>query len=103
MTTGFPLGASVRTMDAVCSFCSTRPVVAWFEGPDFLTFVSSPDEASTNEAWLCCARCLLLVEEGDRERLAQRGTPRVGGSGPDEALASARASQERFWAARLES
>jgi hypothetical protein len=87
-------------MDAGCSFCGTRPVVAWFQGPSFLTFVGAADEVTALEAWLCCARCLVLVEDGDRERIAQRGALRVGGPGPDEALESARASHELFWAAR---
>jgi hypothetical protein len=84
----------------VCSFCGTCPVVAWFEGPDFSNFVSSANEVRAEEAWLCCASCLRLVQNEDRERIAQRGTLRVGGSGPDEALASVRANHERFWAAR---
>jgi hypothetical protein len=87
-------------MDAGCSFCSTRPVVAWFEGPDFLTSVRSADGVRAEEAWLCCANCLRLVHNNDRERIVQRGTLRVGGSGPDEALAAVRTEHERFWAAR---
>jgi hypothetical protein len=89
-------------MEAGCSFCGTRPVAAWFEGPDFLTFVRSADEVRAEDAWLCCANCLRLVNNSDRERIVQRGTLRVGGSGPDEALAVVRTEHERFWAAQQE-
>jgi hypothetical protein len=77
---------SVSTMDAGCSFCGTRPVVAWFEGPDFSSFAASAEAVSAFEVWLCCGSCLRAVQAGDRERIAQRGTLRVGGSAPDEAL-----------------
>lgn len=84
----------------VCSFCGTHPVVAWFQGPSFTIPVGSADEVRAEEAWLACASCLRLVERGDRERIAARGTRRVGGSSPDEALASVRDAHERFWSAR---
>jgi hypothetical protein len=61
-------------MEPVCSFCGERPVVAWFEGPDFRTRVSSPDEVRAEEAWLACATCLRLVDANDRESLAVRGS-----------------------------
>ena len=85
-----------------CSFCGTRPVVAWFEGPSFASFVSSAEQVRAKEAWLACASCLRLVETGDRERIVQRGALRVHGSAPEEALASVRATHERFWVARSE-
>ena len=87
-------------MIPVCSFCGTQSVVAWFEGPDFTRLVDSVAEVSADEAWAVCTYCLRLVQADDRERIAQRGTLRVGGSAPDEALVSVRRSHERFWMAR---
>jgi hypothetical protein len=93
----------IVTDPAVCSFCGTHPVVAWFEGPRFVTWVAGPDEVRADEAWLTCASCLRLVERGDRARIATRGTRRVGGSSPDDALVAVRGAHERFWSARGES
>jgi hypothetical protein len=58
-----------------CSFCGEGPVVAWFEGPSFRTFVRSSAEVRAEEAWLACATCLALVEKDDREGLVSV-TPR---------------------------
>ena len=89
-------------MDPRCSFCGNQPVVAWFEGPTFMSFVRSAEDVRSDEAWLACASCLELVQAGDRERIARRGTLRVGGSAPDEVLVSVRDSHDRFWSARTE-
>jgi hypothetical protein len=59
-----------------CSFCGTRPVAAWFEGPDFRTFVRSSAEVRAKEAWLAREMCLALVEADDRHELARRGAER---------------------------
>jgi hypothetical protein len=59
-----------------CSFCGERPVVAWFEGPSFRTFVRSSVEVRAEEAWLTCQVCLGLVETNDREGLVERGLAR---------------------------
>jgi len=64
-------------MNPVCSFCGERPVVAWFEGPDFLAVVDSPDKVSSDEAWLACAVCLALVEADDRRALTSRREART--------------------------
>jgi hypothetical protein len=60
-----------------CSFCGTRPVVAWFEGPTFTTFVRRSTDVRAEEAWLACATCLSLVEADDRDALARRGAERL--------------------------
>ena len=52
-------------MFPVCSFCGSRPVVAWFEGSDFTRSVDSPDNARADEAWLACSPCLRLADVGD--------------------------------------
>ena len=54
-----------------CSFCGAPPV-AWYEGPDFVTSVPSPEEVRSEEAWLACGTCVRLVNEGDREALVLR-------------------------------
>jgi hypothetical protein len=89
----------------VCSFCGERPVVGWFEGPDFLTFVDAPEKVRADEAWLACSTCLSLIQAGDRNALVQRGLQRVRkrsqpGSDSPNIERSIRMSQERFWAAR---
>jgi hypothetical protein len=89
-----------------CSFCGERPVVAWFEGPNFTTLVRSSTEVRAEEAWLSCATCLALVERNDRDRLARRGADRPGGRSTndvadDTALRFARQHQdEMFWERR---
>jgi hypothetical protein len=55
-----------------CSFCGGVPPVAWYEGPDFVKSVPSADEVRSEEAWLACAVCVGLVNEGDREALVLR-------------------------------
>ncbi len=64
-------------MYPVCSFCGERPVVAWFESPDFRNVVDSEDKVRSGEAWLACAVCLAKVEADDREGLAQRSFARA--------------------------
>jgi hypothetical protein len=91
-------------MVPVCSFCGERPVVGWFEGPDFLRFVDAPEKVRANEAWLACSTCLSLIQAGDRDGLVQRGTQRIrkrsksGGDSPNIEPAVGR-MHERFWAA----
>jgi hypothetical protein len=81
-----------------CSFCGERPVVAWFEGPSFGTFVRSSTEVRAEEAWLACATCLALVEKDDREGLAVRGTKRPRGWASEGAEAIQREMQDKhFW------
>jgi hypothetical protein len=102
---GSPARASlvdVKTMFPVCSFCGRRPVVAWFEGPDFKRFVDAADKVRADEAWLACAPCARLVAIGDREGVARRGMRRVRGQGIDgRPFAYARAAHAPFWTARL--
>lgn len=62
----------------VCSFCGESPVAAWFEGPTFTTLVRTSTAVRAEEAWLTCARCLVLVEAQDRDALALRGVARLG-------------------------
>jgi hypothetical protein len=59
-----------------CSFCGERPVVAWFEGPSFKTFVRSSADVRAEGAWLTCQVCLGLVEANDREELVERSVER---------------------------
>lgn len=40
-----------------CSFCGESPTVAWFEAPDFRTFVDRAEKVRAEEAWLACATC----------------------------------------------
>lgn len=81
-----------------CSFCGERPVVAWFEGPSFRTFVRSSAEVRAEGAWLACATCLALVEKDDREGLAVRGTRRPRGWAGEGAEAIERRQQDKeFW------
>jgi hypothetical protein len=81
-----------------CSFCGERPVVAWFEGPSFRTFVRSSADVRTEEAWLACATCLALVETDDRAGLAVRATRRPRGRAGEGAEAIEREMQDkRFW------
>jgi hypothetical protein len=89
-----------------CSFCGERPVVAWFEGPHFATFVRSSTEVRAEEAWLSCATCLALVERDDRDGLSRRGADRLRGRSTngiddDTAVGFARRHQdELFWRPR---
>jgi hypothetical protein len=88
-------------MFGVCSFCGEGPVVAWFEAPDFKVSVSAPEQVRAEGAWLACAPCALLVDVGDRDGLARRGTNRLQpGLDSDRALAHVRRVQDRFWAVR---
>jgi len=81
-----------------CSFCGERPVVAWFEGPSFRTFVRSSAEVRAEEAWLACATCLALVKTNDREGLAVRGTRRPRGRASEGAEAIEGEMQDKhFW------
>ena len=83
-----------------CSFCGERPVVAWFEGPSFRTFVRQSTEVQAEEAWLACETCLALVENDDRDSLAHRSAKRTG-SGDQRAERMARQMQDRrFWEPR---
>lgn len=86
----------------MCSFCGERPVVAWFEGPDFKTSVASPDGVRSDEAWLACSACFQLVEAEDRDGLARRGAKRLQGRvDAERAVTSARQHQdEQFWGPR---
>lgn len=84
-----------------CSFCGERPIVAWFEGPTFRTFVRSSVEVRAEEAWLACATCLELVESDDRDGLARRDATRDARSWSDRAETIAREMQnELFWCKR---
>jgi hypothetical protein len=67
-----------------CSFCGARPVVAWFEGPSFTTFVRRSTDVRAEGAWLACATCLSLVETDDRDALARRGAQRLRSRRPTE-------------------
>jgi hypothetical protein len=81
-----------------CTFCGQGPIVAWFEGPSFGTFVRSSAEVRAEKAWLACATCLALVETDDREGLAMRGTRRPRGRASEGAEAIEREMQDkRFW------
>lgn len=51
-------------------------MVSWFQGPDFATSVASPEEVTSEEAWLVCSACAPLVDVDDRDRLARRGAYR---------------------------
>jgi hypothetical protein len=84
-----------------CSFCGERPVAAWFEGPTFKTFVRHSAEVRSDEAWLACATCLVLVESDDRESLVARGMKRFGTKASGGAEAITRETQNRrFWRQR---
>ena len=91
-----------------CSFCSDRPVVAWFEGPDLTRSVASADEVRSEEAWLACDPCQRLVEANDREALVTRALEQQGKGRPwptdaaESRRASIRSAYQRFWAARGE-
>lgn len=98
-------GASVRPVQAVCSFCGDERVLAWFQGPDFGTFVDDPDEVTAGESWLACETCLALVQGNEREELVWRGIVRIRwradlgvDSPPTEPLV--RQMHQRFWSAR---
>jgi hypothetical protein len=84
-----------------CSFCGGHPVAAWFEGPNFRTFVRRSTNVRSEEAWLACAACVLLVEADDREALVARGVRRAKDSRNGSAEAIIRQQQqERFWKRR---
>ena len=89
-------------MFLVCSFCGDRPVVAWFQGPDYLTSVGRAKDVVAEEAWLACPRCLDLVEGDDRDALVERAKRRPAAStdGPEHLHHAIRESHERFWGAR---
>lgn len=85
----------------VCSFCGRRPVAAWFEGPDFRTFVRSSAEVKATEAWLACETCLTLVGADDRDELARRGAERHRPNPNESAIQIERSLQdEDFWSRR---
>jgi hypothetical protein len=100
-------------MEAVCGFCGERPVVAWFEGPDFQRAMDSPDKLHSQEAWLACAVCLALVEADDREAVVRRRLMRIARKdredpGPigytlDLFAAIERGLKAEFWARRATS
>jgi hypothetical protein len=80
-------------MHPVCSFCGATPPVAWYEGPDFMRFVASPEEVRSEEAWLACETCVRLVDEDDREALVLR-------SAQDTLIAIRDTFDSSFWAVR---
>lgn len=86
----------------VCSFCGGGPPVAWFEGPDYKTSVASPDEVSSDEAWLACSICAQLVEADDRDGLVRRGVERLHLATVSEASITMVAAQldQHFWGPR---
>jgi hypothetical protein len=85
----------------VCSFCGRRPVAAWFEGPDFRTFVRSSTEVKAKEAWLACETCRTLVDVDDRDELARRGAERHRPDPNESAIQMERGLQdENFWSRR---
>jgi hypothetical protein len=86
----------------VCSFCGDQPVVAWFQGPDYLISVDRADDVVAEEAWLACPHCLDLVEADDRDALVERAKRRHEAltAGPDHLHRSIRESHDRFWGAR---
>jgi hypothetical protein len=63
-------------MFPVCSFCGERPVVAWFEGPDFKRLVDAAEKMRAEDAWCACSSCRSLVLADDREALVRRGVGR---------------------------
>jgi hypothetical protein len=76
-------------------------MVAWFEGPDFLRSVDTPDEVISEEAWLTCSPCLDLVRADDRDALVGRAKRRHGAStDADTTDRMIRESHERFWGPR---
>ena len=88
-------------MAPLCSFCGEEPVVAWFQGPEFLRSVDTPDEVIAEEAWLACSPCLELVRADDRDALVERAKRRH--ETPTNAATSEqmlRESHERFWGPR---
>ena len=91
----------------MCSFCGERPVVAWFEAPDFRGYVDAAERVRADEAWCACSICLALVHADDRETLVRRGVERHErhhpGSGADPKTVEAsvrRAHDEGFWSPR---
>ncbi|MBA3691598.1 MAG: hypothetical protein H0W82_09335 [Actinobacteria bacterium] len=86
-------------MFPVCSFCGERPVVVWFEGPDFTVVVASPEEVRSQEAWLACLPCALLVEGKNRDGLARRAARHTApGLDPQQTVIVARRRQDDlFW------
>jgi hypothetical protein len=99
-------------MHPVCSFCGDRPIVAWFEGPQWRNVVDSADKVRAEEAWVACAVCLALVEANEREALVERDlarqlrrdTDRGRGRSLSEEATIRRATRGRieklFWAQR---
>ena len=91
-----------------CSFCGDRPVVAWFEGPDFTNAVTRAEDVRADEAWLACSTCYQLVEAEDRGALVARSVERrsSGRRQPpnpvfvQSLVASVREAHERFWVRR---
>ena len=88
-------------MFPVCSFCGEEPVVAWFQGPTFLTAVDRSGQVRSEDAWLACISCVRMVEAEDREGLVLRGARRLGSEGEERDLAGTRRLQdEMFWKPR---
>jgi hypothetical protein len=54
-----------------CGHCG-EPHAAWYEGPDFVTAVASPEEVRSHEARFICAACARLVAERDLEGFVLR-------------------------------
>jgi hypothetical protein len=79
-------------MYPVCSFCGATPV-AWYEGPDFVRSVASPDDVRSGEAWLACDVCVRLIDADDREGLVLR-------SAQDLLMGIRMNFDEGFWARR---
>jgi hypothetical protein len=69
-------------------------VAAWFEGPNFTSFVRSSRHVRSGEAWLACASCLELVHADDRAALAARAANRARSSDGDVTRSEL---DERFW------
>jgi hypothetical protein len=74
-------------------------VVVWFEGPHFTVAVASPDRVRSEEAWLACLPCALLVEGRNRDGLARRGAHVAAGDvDPERAvLTTRRRHDDLFW------
>ena len=76
-------------------------MVAWFEAPDFLRSVGTPEEVIAEEAWLVCSPCLDLVRADDHDALVERAKRRYEASSNPETLDHLlRESHERFWGPR---
>lgn len=91
-------------MSAICDFCSS-PDVQWsYPARDFeVTGIPLARRAGSSGGWAACPVCHVLIERGDRVRLAHRSAKRMArryGVSVNSIERELRSLHDQFWASR---